>query len=483
MTISSAIHSANSGLQITSLKADVVATNVANATTAGYVRRSLIVAENIVGGATAGVQSLGVARSQNEALSAERRTLGSDLSQADLLTSTWNTISNRVGSTVDGAGLFGSFSDFETALSNLVTSPESGADMTAVLEAARSVVSEFNSLSDFAVSLRAKADGEISDGVDIVNSSLEGIRDINAKLAKLDRSSGQAAALIDERGRLLDQISEYLPVQTVQRDSGSIDVLTAEGVYLLQGNNVRTVESTPSSAFGADKTLASGDLSGISVDGISLTPGTSSYGAVSSGMFGALFTLRDTDIPAFSDQLDTLANDLITRLSDDSIDPTKTPGAQGLFVDSDGSGDPGLAGRLTLNAAVDPAQGGDIWRLRDGVGAATEGPGGNATILQGMLDAITDVRPINDAGIQGSYSSSELMAQFASIAGQKRVTAESVQSSISSQYTVLADAELSDTGVDIDAQMQDLLLIEQAYAANARVIEIASNMIDRLMEI
>jgi flagellar hook-associated protein 1 FlgK len=31
--------------------------------------------------------------------------------------------------------------------------------------------------------------------------------------------------------------------------------------------------------------------------------------------------------------------------------------------------------------------------------------------------------------------------------------------------------------------MQDLLLIEQAYAANARVIEIASNMIDRLMEI
>jgi hypothetical protein len=43
-------------------------------------------------------------------------------------------------------------------------------------------------------------------------------------------------------------------------------------------------------------------------------------------MFGALFTLRDTDLPAFSDQLDTLAGDLIARLSDDAIDPTKTPG-------------------------------------------------------------------------------------------------------------------------------------------------------------
>ena len=47
----------------------------------------------------------------------------------------------------------------------------------------------------------------------------------------------------------------------------------------------------------------------------------------------------------------------------------------------------------------------------------------------------------------------------------------------------MAEAEISETGVDVDQQMQDLLIIEQAYAANARVIEIASNMIDRLMEI
>jgi len=42
---------------------------------------------------------------------------------------------------------------------------------------------------------------------------------------------------------------------------------------------------------------------------------------------------------------------------------------------------------------------------------------------------------------------------------------------------------LSETGVDIDSQMQDLLAIEQAYAANARVIEIANQMMQKLMEI
>lgn len=482
MSITSAIHKAQSGLQVTSQKADIVATNVANSTTAGYVRRSLIVSENILGGETIGVKSLGVSRSQDEALSAERRSLGSDMSQADLLASTWSTISSRVGDTADGASLFGKFSDFETALSNFAVSPESGSDMAAVYQAANSIVQEFNGLSDFATSLRAKADREIADGVDIVNSSLKGIEDINAKLAKLDRTSGQAAALMDERGRLLDQISEYMPVQTVQRQSGAIDVVTPEGVYLLQ-TTARQIEFTPSTAFGPDQTLADGDLSGISVGGVSLTPGSSSYGAVSSGLFGALFTLRDQDMPAFSDQLDTLAGDLIARLSDDSIDPTKTPGEQGLFIDSDGSGDPGLAGRLALNPAVDPAQGGQLWRLRDGIGATAEGPSGNAATLQNMLDAITAVRPVNSSGLQGSYSSSELIAQFASNTGQKRVNNESVLSSTSAQYTTMADAELSKTGVDVDQQMQDLLLIEQAYAANARVIEIASNMIDKLMEI
>ena len=76
-----------------------------------------------------------------------------------------------------------------------------------------------------------------------------------------------------------------------------------------------------------------------------------------------------------------------------------------------------------------------------------------------------------------------MAAQFASLAGQKRVQNEGILSSTSAQHTMLIEAEQSENGVDIDSQMQDLILIEQAYAANARVIEIASQMINRLMEI
>jgi len=482
VTLTSAINSAKSGLQITSLRADIAATNVSNASTPGYVSRTLVVSEKRVGDSSAGVQAIGISRSQNYALTAERRSLTSDYAQADMLTSTWKTISSRIGDSSEGTGLFKAFSGFESTLSDLALSPESSSNASAVLRSAKSIAQEFHDLSQMVDSLRAEADHEIANGVDIVNTALQTIQDLNGRLSSIDRSSSQAAGLIDERNRALDTISEYMPVKAVDRNYGMIDVVTPEGVFLLEGT-ARTIEFNPTAAFAQGDTLASGTLSGMTVDGISITPGTSSYGAVSSGLFGALFTLRDQDLPTVGAQLDALAGDLITRMSDDALDPTKTPGEQGLFVDSTGAGGIGLASRIAVNAAIDPDQGGGTWRLRDGLGATTPGPTGNTTILTGLVGAFKSANGVNAAGIQGSFSSVEMVAQFASLAGQSRVQNETVLSSTATQHTMLLQAEQAQNGVDVDSQMQDLLLIEQAYAANARVIEIASQMLQRLMEI
>ncbi len=482
MTISSAMHAAQSGLQTTALRAESVATNVANASTPGYVRRSVLLAETLAGGATTGVRSIGIARSQNEAITSERRSLTSSLAQADLLASTWQTLSVSIGDSADGRGLFHSFSSFETTMSNLAVSPESDANAAAVLNSAAAIVDEFRSLSGLVSNLRSNADREIATGVGVVNSALKAIEQINGRISGIDRSSGAAAALLDERHRLLDKISEFIPVVAINREYGVIDVATPEGVFLLAGS-ARELEFQASSGFGPEQTLANGALSDLTSGGVILTPGSPSYGAIGSGMLGALFALRDQDLPTVSAQLDTLAGDLINRLSDDTIDPTKTPGAQGLFVDQAGTGAPGLAARLALNAAIDPAQGGATWRIRDGLGAATQGLVGDSTIVDGLLGALTTVSTISSNGLVGAFSSTDMVAQFASLTGQKRVQNESVLSSTAAQHTMLRDAEQAENGVDIDAQMQDLLLVEQAYAANARVIEIASQMINRLMEI
>jgi flagellar hook-associated protein 1 FlgK len=378
--------------------------------------------------------------------------------------------------------LFKTFADFETALSRAVATPESTSAAAGLLQAAQNITDELNSLSDMVTTQRAEADREIGNGVDVVNSALKEVERLNGRLSGINRNSSEAAALMDERQRVLDTIAEYLPIQTVERDHGTIDVLTTEGVFLVAGR-ARELQFAPSAAFGPNETLASGDLSGLTVDGVNLTPGAASFGAVSGGLFGALFNLRDQDLPALSQQLDTIASQLISRLSDDTIDPTKTPGDPGLFIDTDTLGGAGLAGRISINAAVDPGQGGALWRLRDGIGAAAPGAPGNQAILKGIFDAFTAVQAVGAAGFQGSFSATEMAAQIASNSGQARIYNESVLSSTETQYNILLEAEQSETGVDIDNQLQDLMLIEQAYAANARVIEIAGQMINTLMEL
>ena len=482
MSLSHAINAARSGLQVSGLRADIVATNVANAQTPGYVRRSVLLSETIVGTDTQGVRATGIGRAQNGGLTAERMSLTSDMSRASVMASTWQTISTRLGDTAEGSGLFSSMQNLESALKTAQTTPESRSSANAVLGAARSLASEFNSLSQMVTNQRAEADREIADGVDVVNKALKDIEALNQQLSKMDRTTGSAAALMDERQRVLDTISEYLPVEAVDRNYGMIDVVTKEGVFLLAGE-AKQIAFTPSNAFGPGQSVEGGQLSGLSVDGTDLTPGSSTWSAASSGLFGALFSLRDSDLPDFSRQLDSVAGDLIERLSADGIDPTTASGEFGLFTDSGTPGEPGLAGRIQVNAAVDPAQGGEVWRLRDGMGATAEGSPGNSSILSAMVGALTSARSIGENGIQGSFSSTELSAHLSSIVGQKRVSNEAVLSSTSAQHTMAMEAEQSQTGVDVDAQMQELMLIEQSYAANARVIEVAGQMIQRLMEL
>ena len=480
MSISSALNIARTGLQVSGLRAETVASNVANAATPGYVRRSVVLSETISGGQSSGVQSLGIARAQDAQIKAQRRELTSDTAQATVLAQSWKGVSDRLGSTADGSGLFKAFSGFETALSRSVTAPESATNAAQLLDAAKGIARELNSLSDYASGLRAETDREIASGVETVNTSLRQIEDLNRRLSGMDRTSAQAAALFDERQRALDTISEYLPVKAVERDAGTIDVITPEGVYLLAGK-ARQIDFEPGASFGPGSTLAGGQLSGLSVDGTPMTPGSASFAAISSGMFGALFTLRDQDMPAFSAQLDLVAADLITRLS--GSDPTLTSGEDGLFTDPVAAGTLGLAGRISVNAVVDPAQGGDIWRLRDGVGAAGEGPPGNASILSAMYDAVSAIQSVNSNGLNGQFSATELVAQLTSITGQTRIYHEGVAASSTTQHATLIEAELRLTSVDVDEQMEQLLLIEQAYAANARVVQVAGDMIRILMEL
>ena len=484
MTISSALTTATSGLSAASKRASVVSSNIANALTPGYARREVGVSEQVVGGRGAGVSIDGVRRAENQALTNDRRAAEGAFGREQTLASTYASFNSALGEPGDGYSLFAQYQNFETALRSLSQSPESQASQTQVLDAAKSLTSTLNQLSDDAQTTRRNADAEIARQVSSVNDALKQIEKLNRDISIASAGGRDATALEDQRKSLIDQVSSVIPVREVSRGDNKIDLMTDEGVFLLAGS-AREIEFTPANAITPDMTYAGGALSGLSVEGIDITPGGGGL-SIREGTIAGLFEVRDDIAPGFQAQLDGLARDVMERF--ENIDPTLTAGDPGLFTDAGAAFDPametGLAGRIAVNAAVDPDQGGAVWRLRDGLGAGAQGASGNAAIITTMLDALTELRaPPAGTGLSGSLSAAEAAAGVTSSIGASRISAESQLAATSSRAQSLTEAELAATAVDTDQELQQLILIEQAYAANARVIQTADEMIRTLMEL
>ncbi len=488
MTLTSALAAANSGLATASKRADITAGNIANASTPGYVRRSLRVGEITLNGQGQGSRVLGVDRAQDIGLTRERRQAGASTARADIIARSYTELSRELGAPQDEYGLFSAYQTAETALRDLSVTPESPALQNAAANAINGLALQFNDQYALAQNQRTSADNAIARSVRTVNSALERLQNLNGQVAGLG-GKGDIAALEDERGRVLDEISAIIPIKIITKDFGQIDVTTEQGVFLLAGN-VFELEFSPAGVIPPGARLGDGSnvLSGLFVGDQELTPNTPGPFALSSGTISGFFTVRDTIIPDFQAGLDSLAGDLVARFSDNNIDPTNPDGAPGLLTDNGLVLNPnnidGLASRLRVNAAIDPSQGGSATRLRDGIGATSVGASGNAQILNNLLDAFTNgtAAPEN-SGLIGDFSSSELAAGFSSIIGEARVNADAVAVTSLARASALADAELAFGGVDTDAEMQSLLLIEQSYAANARVIQTISDMLDILMQI
>jgi flagellar hook-associated protein 1 FlgK len=106
---------------------------------------------------------------------------------------------------------------------------------------------------------------------------------------------------------------------------------------------------------------------------------------------------------------------------------------------------------------------------------------GDTRLLQGLQAALTAQRnPVSGGFSTGSRSFETLAADMVSGVSASRLTAESESAFAAARLDTLIGTELAD-GVDTDQEMQNLLLIEQAFAANAKVIKAASDMIETLM--
>jgi len=473
MSLSHSLSNALSGLAATSRMAETVSSNLANALTEGYGRREVMLSARALGGQGGGVRVDGLARIVDRGILADRRAAESAVTASDLTSGALGRVESAIGAAGAGDGIAARLAALQSALTSAAANPSSDIALGTLRDRLTGLASGINSASAAVQKERLVADGRIAADISTLNRSLKALEEVNLGIANAVNTGQDAAALMDQRQGIVDIIARIVPVRELDRPAGKIALVTTGGEVLIDGP-AREYGFTAVHAMTADMSAASGALSGLTRDG---QPFNSSA-LMDGGSLGAAFRLRDTVLPGQAAALDDLAADLIDRFTDPAVDPTLTATTPGLFTDAGARRDPldstGLSSRLAVNAAVDPARGGALWHLRDGIGATSAGPVGNAARLDAWADAL--------GSTAAGASFADRTASLTAVAGNARLRAEESQSYASGRYAALRDTELAG-GVDSDAETALLLRIEQTYAANARVLTAIDDMIRTLMEI
>lgn len=480
MSLTTSLHSAFSGLTATTRGTEVVSSNIANAKTEGYGVRELVLASRATG---QGVAVVGVSRQTDAAVIGERRTAQAEAGQDDKRATFLLRYENALGAAEADGSLTDRIADFDSALVAAAASPESDAALSDVLTAANGVASALTDASGDIQSARAEADADIAAQVKRLNAALTQIARLNSTIVKASAQGRDTSDLLDQRQKAIDGIADIAPLREVPRENGQVSLYTAGGTLLVEGTRASEIGFQAVGAITPDMTLASGALSGLSVNGKPVS--TRDSGSFGGGTLTAAFAVRDDLAPQAQADLDAMARDLIERFQ--GLDPTLAATDAGLFTDAgnafSATGEAGLAGRIAVNSAADPDQGGALWRLRDGLGATAAGAAGDSSLLIAIDGALTEIRATASGSlVPGNRSFGGLAGAMLSSASAGRLAAESRTSQSAARLETLRSDEAAG-GVDTDIQLQTLLALEQAYSANAKVIQTVDSMIQSLLEI
>ncbi len=424
---------------------DVTAQNIANASSDGYVRRSLRIEEvSASGGAgrnadisLSGARVAEIRRNADSFLQSEVRRTGGELARANVeLTGLRN-----IETAVEQSGVFTSIVEFEAALQQLSGDPVDPSRRAAVIAEAETVAGKFNitasGLDAVGNGLRFEADAKIEEA-NIIGQELARI---NLRLTRAGSGSSDRAALLDQRDNMLERLSGFAAVTTDFAADGTVRVSlgSSPARSFVNGGSSGTLTSS----VAADGTLA------FAVDGQATTAG-------SGALEGASLAL--TELANVRTRLDTIASGL--------ADAVNNAQAAGATLDG-AAGQPIFAGSTAGTLKV---------VMTDGRGIATAPAGSPAgsrddTNLIALRRAVADNAPADKV-------SSAIFDISSKVAG--RTVTQSALDTIATSARISLEEQ---SGVDLDNEAANLIRFQQAFQASGRAMQTASEIFDTLIGI
>ena len=509
MSIDAALLIARSGLMHTQRALSNAADNVANAETEGYTRKRIVAEAVSVNGQGMGVRSLGPVRDVDTALVNELNKRKSELAAAELRDSVLARIEEAHGDPAKGEGLGDLVGKLRTSFIELRYDPSQVVKQQAiVLNAAQSLTNRFNDLSRVVGEVRQSAHDGIVTEIKKINATVREIAELTRNIVELTGAGAPTADIEDKRDLALDHLSESIGFKAVRRENGGLLLLGAGGITIPLSENGDAFSVAPAALAPAAYYGGAGTIPPIVLAGTDVTT------LMSGGRLGEYLRLRDQTLPRYQSELDVAAAEIADRFEEEGLrlftDPTGTPPALSgpdPNLPYAGGTQIGFAGRIQVNAEVRA----EVRKLRDGTHVQPPppavpwftpnpvgGPAGFTTLIDRILTnsfgasnsqgsnwggfATTGLGP--DGSLSSPFGMPQTIEQYGIL-----VTATQTSDSAAAGAAVETAKQLSDglqarftrqSRVDVDSEMASLIQLQNAYAANARVISTAQTMWDSL---
>ncbi|KAF0190274.1 MAG: flagellar hook-associated protein 1 FlgK [Gammaproteobacteria bacterium] len=329
MSLGQALATAMSGLRVTQASLALVSSNVANAESPGYARKTLNQITGVTGDFGSSVRINGVNRELDQYLQTQIRTETSGASYAQVRSTYLANLQSVYGNPDSAGTIEDAFNKLTTAVQGLSTSPDSASARIGVVNAAQALAQQLNATTQGIQNLRANAETGINDSINVANNALKQIALINNQLQNNGRTDAATASLLDQRDQYIDQMSQLMDIRVVTNNLNQVTLFTNSGVQLV-GTEAAQLSFNPQGTMTPntlyDPNPLKNNVGTITID----FPHGGSYdlvatNAIRSGKLAAYLELRDNSLVKAQAQIDQFAASMSSALSDQTTTAVAAP--------------------------------------------------------------------------------------------------------------------------------------------------------------
>ena len=485
MSLSVALEQARSSLANQTARTQVVTSNISNAYTQGYHRRTQQVSSGDVTGTQQVTLRATNAALEQEMLKAVSRS-GETGAQADVL----GQLSVLLAEPGALEGLPARISVLNSSLMQFTAEPSNDALGHAVLSSAEDIAASIRASASQIVVARAEINERITRSAKDVERLLKDLSSAETQFQISSSTGGSANDIVDRRENILTRLADIVAIRVVARPDNSLSVYTDSGIALYDRVPREIGVSTRYDPEVGDNVVD------LTIDGMNATA-SNSIMPIKSGALAGLAEARDRILRPASIQLDEMTRVLVEAFADsDSRTPPTLPRMQGLFVIEGSSGEipseftARLSSRLKINDLA-TGNANAIAILREGGfvdpsnSAYNHNPNGwpgfqaHLASLKSALDAQVEFHPAGGIGTHMTLNS--YAAGTSASINQIWQENESNRQTAETSRVYLQKKMSDELGVNLDDETALMLDIQHSYQVTAKLISSLDDMFKDLL--